>query len=131
VTRATRREAVVWICVLAITIAAVAAVVASAALPKLNKARDFAEEAWAIKAIQTLNTAQVQFKSKFGRYARSLAELGPSAANLIPANLSAGKKYGYKFKLTGTPAGYAIAAVPVSTRTLSFRSDQSLAIRGQ
>lgn len=129
-TLASRREMVRWICILAVAVAAIVAFVAWEASAKLSMARDYAEESQAVKAIQILNTAQVQYNSKFARYARSLTELGPSAANLIPADLAAGQKYGYKFTLTGTPAGYAITAVPVSTRTRSFRSDQSLAIRG-
>jgi type IV pilus assembly protein PilA len=36
-----------------------------------------------LKAIQTLNTAHMQYNSQFGRYARSLTELGPSGSNLI------------------------------------------------
>ena len=75
-------------------------------------ARDYAEETSALKTIQTLNTAQVQYNSQFGRFARSLTELGPSASNLISADLAAGEKYGFKFTLTGTPTGYTVAAAP-------------------
>jgi type II secretory pathway pseudopilin PulG len=109
-----------WLCVLAVTVAVIFAVVASAALPKLNMAREYAEETSALDAIGACNTAEVQYNSQFGRYARSLTELGPSAADA---------RQGYKFALTGTPPGYAITAVPTSIRLRSFHSDQSLVIR--
>jgi type IV pilus assembly protein PilA len=99
---------------------------------KACKPRMYAQQTGALKNLQALNTAQVQYNSQFGRYARSLTELGPSAANLIPADLSAGEKYGYKFTLAGTPTGYAIAALPATIRSAgarTFYSDQSLIIR--
>jgi len=61
--------------------------------------RVYAPETFALKALQTLNTAQVQYNSRVGRYTRSLAELGPSAANLILPDLASGAKQGYKFTL--------------------------------
>jgi len=97
-----------------------------------NKARMFVQETGALKTLQTLNTAQVQYNSQFGRYARSLAELGPPACNLIPADLAGGEKQGYIFTLAATPQGYSIQAVPVafgSTGSRTFYTDQSLVIR--
>jgi hypothetical protein len=88
-----------------------------------NKSRLYGQEAAALKAIQTLNTAQVQYKSEFGRYARSLTEL---------AVLAASEKQGYKFTLMPTPEGYSIQAVPTAfgvTGSRTFYSDQSLVIR--
>jgi hypothetical protein len=96
------------------------------------KSRRYAQETAALKAIQTLNTAQVQYNSQFGRFAQSLTELGPSAANLILPDLAAGEKHGYKFTLTITPEGYSIQAVPMvfgSTGSRTFYTDQSLIIR--
>jgi type IV pilus assembly protein PilA len=131
--RAARRLMIIRLILgVAVSLTAIFAVVIWPALAKPSMARDYAEETATLKAIQTLNTAQVQYNSQFGRYARSLTELGPSAANLIPADLSAGETYGYKFKLTETPTGYTISAVPVSIRSTvprTFYSDQSLAIR--
>src|ERR1017187_9628800 len=119
---AQRRAATVrLISVVAVAVIAIVAVIVSAALAKLNMA-----------AIQTLNTAQVQYNSQFGRYALSLTELRPSASNLISADLAAGKKQGYKFKLTGTPTGYIITALPSALRSAgprTFYSDQSPVIR--
>jgi hypothetical protein len=96
------------------------------------KSRRYAQETAALRNLQTLNTAQVQYNSQFGRYARSLTELGPSASNLILADLAAGEKRGYKFTLTVTPEGYSIQAVPMvfgSTGSRTFYTDQSLIIR--
>ena len=100
----------------------------------------YAYEAAALKAIQTLNIAQVQYGSQFGHFALSLTELGPptsgsgnaSAANLISAELASGEKRGYKFRLTGTPTGYTISAVPAvfgTTGSRTFFSDESLVVR--
>ena len=96
------------------------------------KSRRYAQETAVLRNLQSVNTAQVQYNSQFGRYARSLTELGPSASNLILADLAAGKKQGYKFTLTVTPEGYSIQAVPMvfgSTGSRTFYTDQSLIIR--
>jgi type IV pilus assembly protein PilA len=119
---------------------AIILIIVTVALPKLNKARMYAQETAALKAIQTLNTAQVQYQSQFGRFAQSLTELGPPAsgtdnaagANLIGSDMAAGAKQGYNFTLTGTPTGYTISAVPQvfnSTGSRTFYSDQSLVVR--
>jgi len=88
-----------------------------------------------------LNTAQTQYVSTYGRYATSLAELGPaaggatataSAADLIPTSLASGVKSGYKFAVVGSPQGYTVNAEPEvfhTTGTRSFFTDQSGVIR--
>jgi len=102
--------------------------------------RRYPPETAALKAIQTLNTAQVQYKSQFGRFATSLTELGPptsgtanaSAADLISSDLASGEKQGYRFTLKPIPTGYTVKAVPIasrSPRSRTFFSDQSLVIR--
>jgi type IV pilus assembly protein PilA len=119
---------------------AIILIIVTVALPKLNNATRYAHETAALKAIQTINTMQVQYNSQYGRYATSLAELGPpasgaataSAADLIDSNLAAGEKSGYKFTVTGNQAGYQISAVPVAygnTGSRTFYSDQSLVVR--
>ena len=73
--------------------------------------------------MQTIHTAQTQYQSQFGKFATSLLELGPpqsgqpgpQAADLIDNNLASGEKSGYKYTVTGNPAGYIISAVPVVT----------------
>jgi hypothetical protein len=47
--------------------------------PPLNGVR-FAHEAAAIKAIQTIQTIEVQYNAQYGRLATSLTELGPPAS---------------------------------------------------
>jgi type IV pilus assembly protein PilA len=96
------------------------------------KVHRYGRETSAPRAMQTINTAQVQFNSQFGPYARSLHELGSPAANLIPADLAAGAKLGYTFTLHATPAGYSVQAAPVAfgaTGSRTFYSDQALIIR--
>jgi hypothetical protein len=43
-----------------------------------------ASEMAVIRELQRLNTAQVQYKSQFHRFAASMAELGPSAPTSSP-----------------------------------------------
>ena len=102
------------------------------------RARMYAPETAALKAVQTLNAAQAQYQVQFGRFARLLAELGPpasgsenaSAANLISAGFAAGERQGYKFTLTSTPTGYTITAAPSAfCGSLTFYLDQSLVVR--
>jgi type IV pilus assembly protein PilA len=119
---------------------AIILIIATIALPKLNRAKMYAHETAAIKTMQTIHTAQTQYQSQFGRFAVSLAELGPpqsgqpgpQAADLIDSNLSSGEKSGYKFTVTGNASGYVISAVPVSynsTGSRTFYSDQTMQIR--
>ena len=119
---------------------AIILIIITVALPKLSRARMYAHETAAIKAIQTLHAGQTQYMSQFGKYAPSLTELGPptngqanaSAADLIPSDLAAGDKSGYKFVMKGSLGGYEISAVPLafnSTGSRTFYSDQSMVIR--
>jgi len=100
----------------------------------------FILETSALKAIQTIHTAQAQYKSRYGRFATSLVELGPpvsgaaraAAADLIGHDLASGEKNGYKFILTGNPDGYTINANPAtygpSSGTRTFYSDQTMVV---
>jgi hypothetical protein len=94
----------------------------------------------AIRSLHTVNTAQIQYFSTFGRYAQSLAELGPApgqgsptpqAADLIPEGLAAGLHSGYVFTMVGTPSGYTINADPQAetTGTRHFYTDHSNVVR--
>ena len=56
---------------------AIILIILAVAVPKLTSARMQAQEMAAIQAIQTINTAQQQYYSQFGRYANTLQELGP------------------------------------------------------
>ena len=119
---------------------AIILIIATIALPKLNRAKMYAHETAAIKTLQTIHTAQTQYQSQYGRFATSLTELGPpqsgqpgpQSADLIDNNLASGEKSGYKFTVTGNQSGYVISAVPVaynSTGSRTFYSDQTMQIR--
>jgi type II secretory pathway pseudopilin PulG len=109
------------------------------ALPKLSRSRMYSQETAAISAIRTLHTAEVQYYASYGRYATSLAELGPPAsgspsaasADLIGNDLAQGAKQGYQFAVTGTIGGYVIVAVPQifgATGSRTFYSDQTMIV---
>ena len=117
---------------------AIILIILSIALPQMGKARMHAQEMAALKTINTINTVEVQYSSQFGKYATSLAQLGPpaaagtqdgpEAANLISATLASGTSSGYVFTIAQTPSGYAVTAVPKafgSTGRRTFYSDQT------
>jgi type IV pilus assembly protein PilA len=119
---------------------AIMLIIAVIAVPNYHKAMMHTNETAAMKTIQTIHTAQVQYQTQYGRFAPSLAELGPPesgdsnahGADLIDSNLAAGEVTGYRFALTGTAFGYSISAVPVSynvSGSQSFYSDQTMRIR--
>ncbi len=100
----------------------------------------FVREVAAMKAIQTIHTMEIQYQSQYGRFAVSLAELGPPASgapspaadDLIGNDLANGVKQGYKFTVAAIPGGYTINANPVvygSDGTKTFYSDQTMVIR--
>jgi len=119
---------------------AIILIIASIAVPKLVQARIAAYEMASIRSLHTLNTAQVQYFSTYGRYAQSMVELGPppgsgkptpQASDLIPNNLAAGLASGYVFTMVGTPSGYTVNADPQSEQTGNrhFYTDHSTIIR--
>ena len=103
----------------------------------MSKSRMHAQEMAAIKTLDTINTTEIQYQSQFGKFATTLAQLGPpasggtegpEAAGLITASLASGTSSGYNFTITQTPAGYALNAVPKtfgSTGRRTFYSDQT------
>ena len=120
---------------------AIILIITAIALPKLTQARMAAYEMAAIRTMQTLNTAQIQYFSTYGRYASTLNELGPApgsgprtpaAADLISEDLATGLKSGYVFTMVGTPAGYTINADPQTynvTGSRSFYTDHTNIVR--
>ena len=62
---------------------AIILIIATIALPKLNRAKMYAHETAAIKTMQTIHTAQTQYQSQFGRFATSLTELGPPQSGTL------------------------------------------------
>jgi type IV pilus assembly protein PilA len=99
-----------------------------------------ATEMGAIRDLEIISSMETQYFSQFGKYARSLVELGPPAggvnpgptgADLIPASLASGRKNGYLFTVTGIPAGYAVHAIPIvfgKTGHRTFYVDQRMTI---
>src|ERR1017187_5250983 len=71
---------------------AIILIIITMALPSLTRARMYTQEVAAIAAIRTIHTAQTVYYSQFGRYATSLAELGPPASG--SANASAADMIG-------------------------------------
>jgi type IV pilus assembly protein PilA len=123
-----------------LVVVAIILIIAAMAMPRLQKARMQAMETAALRAVYTINTAEAQYYSEFGRYAATLTELGPpatgtanqSAADLIAGDLSRGEKSGYRYVLAPTPTGYTINANPVAfgnTGARTFYSDQRTTIR--
>jgi type IV pilus assembly protein PilA len=119
---------------------AIILIIAAIAVPKMDKARMHAQEMAAIEQIKTIQAGEAMYYSEFGQFATKLEELGPpsggqaspSAADLIPGDLSKGIKTGYQFILVGGPNGYTVNANPVtfnSTGTRTFFSDQTHVIR--
>jgi prepilin-type N-terminal cleavage/methylation domain-containing protein len=136
----TRREFGFSLIELLIVIAIILIILA-VAMPKLSKSRMYAQEMAAIQAIHAIHQAETMYYSQFGKYAASLAELGPpttggaagpGAADLIQEDLATGEKQGYKFTITASPGGYTINASPIAFGTngsRTFWSDQSMSIR--
>jgi type IV pilus assembly protein PilA len=98
-----------------------------------------ANEMFVLREIQTIDQAQTQYISQFGKYAATLRALGPptsgapgpEAADLIPSSLASGEKDGYLFTLTTNPQGYTINANPKvypNTGRRTFFSDQTMTI---
>src|SRR5258708_7054442 len=115
-------------------------IIAAIAVPKMNNQLMAAHEMAAIRQITTIHQAETQYYSQFGKYASTLAELGPPAtgtagpanADLIPKVLADGKNSGYMFTVTASPTGYSVAAIPESfgsSGRRTFFSDQTLVIR--
>ena len=72
----TRREFGFSLIELLIVIAIIL-IIRAVAMPKLSKSRMYAQEMAAVQAIKTIHTAEVQYYSTYGKYAESLAALGP------------------------------------------------------
>ena len=119
---------------------AIILIIITMAAPKFTQARKFANETSAVQSIKTINGVQYQYQSQFGKFATSLAELGPpqsgdpgpAASDLIPGDLAAGEKSGFRFTLSGSESGYVIHAAPATfgtTGNRTFYSDQTGVIR--
>jgi hypothetical protein len=82
-----------------------------------------ANEAMAIRHIRTIQTAQLQHKAQFGRFASKLDELQPRISTI---------ENGYRFVLYGGADRYFVWANPIRygiTGRRSFFADQTMAVR--
>jgi len=129
-------------------VVAIILIIAAIAIPNLMHARMAANEASAVKSVQTINSVMITYSSTYPTigYAPSLANLGgmspctPSSATacLIDSGLASGTKAGYVFTATGSggpPASsYYVTAVPQTlnrTGVRSFCSFEDATIRVQ
>src|SRR6266478_1900642 len=117
-------------------VVAIVVIILAVAVPNMMTARANAAETVVIREIQTIQQAQIQYLSQFGKFASTLVELGPpasgaagpTAANIIPASLASGEKDGYVFTMIPTAAGFAVNANPKvfgSTGRRTFYSDEN------
>jgi len=137
--RSKRRRARGFSLIELLIVIAIILIILTIAVPKLSTAQMNAREMAVVREIQTVNTAQAQYMSQFGKYAASMTELGPpasggpgpAAADLIPSSLAVGDKDGYTFILSATPGGYSLNANPKvfnSSGRRTFYSDQNMII---
>ena len=120
---------------------AIILIIAAIAVPKMNQQMMAAREMAALRQITTIHQAETQYYSQYGKYAKTLLELGPpasgaagpNAADLIPQNLAEGKNSGFIYTIqAAADGGYAVLAVPEafgSSGRRSFYSDQTLQVR--
>src|SRR5450755_271512 len=109
---------------------AIILIILAIAVPKLGSAKMNANEMAVLREIQTVTSMQTQYMSQFGKFATTLAELGPptsggpgpQAADLIPGALAIGDKDGYLFIMTATPSGYTLNANPKTFNTSGRRT---------
>jgi len=107
-------------------VVAIILLIAAIAVPSYLRARIAANEASAVAAVRTLNTAQISYNSAYPTvgYSATLTALGgtscsppdPSSACLIDTVLAGGLRNGYLYTMTnvtGTPhATYSVIATP-------------------
>ena len=119
-------------------VVAIILIIAAIAIPNLLRARIAANEASAVSAIRTINTAEVTYSTSFPTtgYAAALANLGgatpcvPAIATgcLLDSVLSAGNKSGYVFAAVGANAvngvntTYTAGASPVTFNQSGVRN---------
>ena len=132
-------------------VVAIILIIAAIAIPNFLRARMQANEASAISAMRTINTASVQYAATYGPpnppcgYPPSLANMGPgnpataNGADILDAVLVTPIKSGYRFNYTqtstdafGCGSSYTLVVnplVPGSTGMRYFFTDASGVIR--
>src|SRR5712692_3699293 len=100
----------------------------------LHQAKIQAQEAAALQAIKAIHAPQAQYQSQYGRFASTIAELGPpvsgapsiSAAGLIGSDLARGERGGFRYIVQTTESGYGVTANPGSTGRHTYYADETL-----
>jgi type IV pilus assembly protein PilA len=119
---------------------AIILIIAAIAVPKFQKTLMNARETAAIDTLRRIHQMQAQYYATYGKFATNLTEMGPptsgnaspQAADLLPSDLTSGKKGGYVYQMTGTQGGYQITAVPElfnSTGSRTFYTDHTMQIK--
>jgi prepilin-type N-terminal cleavage/methylation domain-containing protein len=128
-----------------VIVVAVVVILAAIALPSYLSAKVSSNEASAVGALHSLNTAAANYCTSYGVFPPALSNLGPApagtaaAANLIDELLASGTKDGYNYvfalgapNANGFVGSYTINANPVTpgqTGGRYFYTDQSGVIR--
>jgi type IV pilus assembly protein PilA len=126
-------------------VVAIILIIAAIAIPNLLRSKMATNEASAVAALRTINTASITYSTAYGQYPGALASLGPMAgaspnsttADLIDSVLAVGIKSGYNITYAGTVSNgivgsYTITAAPVTqgfSGQRGFFTDQSGVIR--
>ena len=79
-------------------VASIVLTISAIAVPNLLRSRMAANEASAIGAVRTLNTALVTYQTEYGSFPTSLDQLASGEQPLIDQVLATGEKYGYRFE---------------------------------
>lgn len=115
---------------------AIIAIIAAIAIPNLIEARKQGNEAAAIGALRTLNTAQSIYResgkevvSGASQYADNLAELSATGTDLVDDVLGTSSKQGFNFLISADAAGYnwdgQANAATTNTGNRKFYTNQS------
>src|SRR4029077_3346023 len=123
-------------------VVAIILIIAAIAIPNLMRSKMAANEASAVAALRTLNTACISYSTTWGQFPGALASLGPmtgtsptsATADLIDSVLAGATKAGYTITFNGGGAtgAYNITAAPVTVGVSGqryFYTDQSGVIR--
>jgi type IV pilus assembly protein PilA len=126
-------------------VVAIILIIAAIAIPNLLRSKMAANEAAAVAALRTINTASVAYSTTYGQYPGTLSSLGPlttppptsTTADLIDSVLAAGIKSGYNITYSGTVASGVVGSYTIVAKAVtqgvsgqrSFFTDQSGVIR--
>lgn len=114
-----------------VLVVSIIAILLAIGIPSLLNSRKSGNEASAISGLRTINACNQQYKTRYGRFALSLANL--SSARMIDQQIGSGQKSGYQFTYTGVQFTWSVTARPATTGVTGDRSffvDQTGVLRG-